>query len=60
MAHSPRGWTGTRTPSAQKRVRTAERRRAINQPRRSAAKTLVTKALAVATGHKTKANLCGL
>ena len=51
MAHSPRGWTGTRTPSAQKRVRTAERRRAINQPRKSAAKTLVTKALAVATGH---------
>jgi len=51
VAHSPRGWTGTRTPSAQKRVRTAERRRAVNQPRKSAAKTLVTKALAVATGH---------
>ena len=51
MAHSPRGWTGTRTPSAQKRVRTAERRREINQPRKSAAKTLVTKSLRVATGQ---------
>ncbi|MGZ6269052.1 MAG: 30S ribosomal protein S20 [Candidatus Limnocylindrales bacterium] len=50
MAHSPRGWTGARTPSAIKRVRTAERRRAINQPRRSAAKTFVSTALKVATG----------
>jgi ribosomal protein S20 len=31
-------------------VRTAERRAAVNQPRRSAAKTLVTKAVKVATG----------
>lgn len=45
MAHSPRGWTGARTPSSIKRVRQSERRRAINQPRRSAAKTLVGKAL---------------
>jgi small subunit ribosomal protein S20 len=45
LAHSPRGWTGARTPSAIKRVRQAERRRAINQPRRTAAKTLVSKAL---------------
>lgn len=45
MAHSPRGWTGARTPSALKRVRQGERRQAINQPRRSAAKTLVSKAL---------------
>jgi ribosomal protein S20 len=51
VAHSPRGWTGARTPSAQKRVRTAERRREINQPRKSAAKTLVIKALKVATGQ---------
>ncbi len=49
MAHSPRGWTGARTPSAIKRVRQAERRRAINQPRRSAAKTLVAKALLTTT-----------
>ena len=45
MAHSPRGWTGARTPSSIKRVRQTERRRLINQPRRSAAKTLVGKAL---------------
>lgn len=45
MAHSPRGWTGARTPSAVKRVRQTERRRLINQPRRSAAKTLVAKAM---------------
>lgn len=45
MAHSPRGWTGARTPSAIKRVRQSERRRQINQPRRSAAKTLISKAM---------------
>jgi small subunit ribosomal protein S20 len=45
LAHSPRGWTGARTPSALKRVRQGERRQAINQPRRSAAKTLISKAL---------------
>ena len=50
MARKPRGWTGARTPSALKRVRTAERRAAVNQPRRSAAKTLVSKAVRVATG----------
>ena len=50
MATKPRGWTGARTPSALKRVRTAERRTAINQPRRSAAKTLTTKAVRVASG----------
>lgn len=45
MAHSSRGWTGARTPSAIKRVRQAASRRAINQPRRTAAKTLVNKAI---------------
>ena len=50
MAKTPRGWTGARTPSAIKRVRQAERRRAINQPRRTAAKTHVTNAVKVATG----------
>ncbi len=50
MARKPRGWTGARTPSALKRVRTAERRSEVNQPRRSAAKTLVSKAVKVATG----------
>ncbi len=51
MATKPRGWTGARTPSAMKRVRTAERRAEINKPRRSAAKTFVAKAVKVATGQ---------
>ena len=50
MATKPRGWTGARTPSALKRVRTAERRAAVNGPRRSEAKTLVSKAVKVASG----------
>jgi small subunit ribosomal protein S20 len=45
LAHSQRGWTGARTPSAIKRVRQTERRRVINQPRRTTAKTLITKAM---------------
>ncbi len=49
MAHSQRTWTGARTPSAIKRVRQSERKRAVNQPRRTAAKTLVSKAMLVAT-----------
>ena len=48
MATKPRGWTGTRTPSALKRVRTTKRRTEVNGPRRSEAKTLVVKALKVA------------
>jgi ribosomal protein S20 len=50
LAKTPRGWTGARTPSAIKRVRQAERRRAINQPRKSAAKTYAASAIRVATG----------
>jgi ribosomal protein S20 len=49
LAKTPRTWTGARTPSGLKRVRQAERRRDILQPRRSAAKTLVAKAVRVAT-----------
>jgi ribosomal protein S20 len=49
LARTPRKWQGARTPSGLKRVRQAERRRAILQPRRSAAKTLVAKAVTVAT-----------
>ena len=49
MASKPRGWTGARTPSAIKRVRTAARREEINTPRRSAAKTFVAKALRTAS-----------
>ncbi len=50
MAKTPRGWTGARTPSAIKRVRQAQRRRAINQPRKSAARTYVSNAIDIATG----------
>jgi ribosomal protein S20 len=49
LAKTPRTWTGARTPSGLKRVRQAERRREILQPRRTAAKTFVAKALDVAT-----------
>jgi ribosomal protein S20 len=49
LAKTPRKWQGARTPSGLKRVRTSERRHAILQPRRSAAKTLVRNAVAAAT-----------
>ena len=49
MARTPRKWQGARNPSGLKRVRQAERRHAILAPRRTAAKTLVTKAVRVAT-----------
>ena len=48
MAKTPRTWTGARTPSGLKRVRSAERRHAVLGPRRTEAKTLVKNALAVA------------
>ena len=49
LAKTPRTWTGARTPSGLKRVRQAERRHAILQPRRTAAKTFVSNALLAAT-----------
>jgi ribosomal protein S20 len=49
LARTPRKWQGARNPSGLKRVRQAERRHAILQPRRSAAKTLTAKAVTVAT-----------
>jgi ribosomal protein S20 len=49
LAKTPRTWTGARTPSGLKRVRQADRRRDILQPRRTAAKTYVAKALEAAT-----------
>lgn len=49
LAKTPRTWTGARSPSGLKRVRQAERRHAILQPRRTAAKTFIAKALDVAT-----------
>jgi small subunit ribosomal protein S20 len=54
LAHSQRGWTGARTPSAIKRVRQTERRRLINQPRRTTAKTLITKAMTAVSDASTK------
>ncbi len=53
MAKTPRTWTGARTPSGLKRVRQAERRREVLQPRRSAAKTYVAKAMSVAANPTT-------
>ena len=49
MAKTPRTWTGARTPSGLKRVRQAANRREVLQPRRSAAKTYVAKALLAAS-----------
>ena len=55
MAHSSRSWTGARTPQALKRVRQSNRRNAILQPRRSAAKTHVKNALAAAASGDVEA-----
>ena len=46
---TPRTWTGARTPSGLKRVRQAQSRHEVLQPRRTAAKTFVAKALSAAT-----------
>jgi len=51
VAHTPRAWTGARTPSGKKRVRQAARREAINGPRRTKAKTLVAKTVKIASGQ---------
>lgn len=48
MARTPRTWTGARSPSGLKRVRSSERRHEVLGPRRAAAKTLVRKAIAAA------------
>src|SRR4029079_11544304 len=48
LAKTPRIWTGARTPSGLKRVRQAQSRHDILQPRRTAAKTFVAKALLAA------------
>lgn len=49
MAKTPRTWKGARSPSGLKRVRQTETRRGILQPRRAAAKTLVSKAIRTAS-----------
>jgi ribosomal protein S20 len=49
LARTPRKWTGARSPSGLKRVRSSERRHEVLGPRRTAAKTLVRHAVEVAT-----------
>jgi small subunit ribosomal protein S20 len=49
LARTPRKWTGARSPSGLKRVRSSKRRHEVLGPRRAAAKTLVRNAIAVAT-----------
>jgi ribosomal protein S20 len=49
LARTPRKWTGARSPSGLKRVRSSERRHEVLGPRRAAAKTLVRRAVEVAT-----------
>ena len=49
MARTPRTWTGARSPSGLKRVRSAERRHEVLGPRRATAKTMVRAAVDVAT-----------
>jgi len=49
LARTPRKWTGARSPSGLKRVRSSERRHEVLGPRRAAAKTLVRNAVEIAT-----------
>lgn len=49
MARTPRKWTGARSPSGLKRVRSSEARHEVLGPRRATAKTLVKAAVDVAT-----------
>jgi ribosomal protein S20 len=49
LARTPRKWTGARSPSGLKRVRSSERRHEVLGPRRAAAKTLVRSAIDTAT-----------
>ena len=49
MARTPRKWTGARSPSGLKRVRSSERRHEVLGPRRAAAKTMVRNAIDVAS-----------
>jgi ribosomal protein S20 len=49
LARTPRKWTGARSPSGLKRVRGSERRHEVLGPRRATAKTMVKRAVDVAT-----------
>ena len=59
LAKTPRTWTGARTPSGLKRVRHAERRHEVLQPRRTAAKTYVAKALTARPSRATGIDRAG-
>lgn len=51
MGKTSRKYKGARTPQSLKEVRASARRNAVQQPQRTAAKSLVTKALEVITGQ---------
>jgi small subunit ribosomal protein S20 len=52
VARKARTWKGARTPQSLKRVRQADRRHAVNQRTRSAARTLVNSAASIALGRR--------
>jgi ribosomal protein S20 len=60
LAKTPRTWSGARTPSGLKRVRQATRRHEVLAPRRSAAKTFVTKAVSTAATAEPEATTAAL
>ena len=51
MGKTPRKYKGARTPQSLKEVRASARRNAVQQPQRTAAKSLVAKALEIITGQ---------
>ena len=51
MGKTPRTYKGARTPQSLKEVRASARRNAVQQPQRTAAKSLVAKALEIITGQ---------
>ena len=53
MGKTPRKYKGARTPQSLKEVRASARRGAVQQPKRTEAKSRVTSAVAILTGKKT-------
>jgi len=52
MGKTPRKYKGARTPQSLKEVRASARRGAVQQPKRTQAKSLVASAVAILTGQK--------
>ena len=52
MGKTPRTYKGARTPQSLKEVRASARRNAVQQPQRTAAKTLVARALEIISGNR--------